>query len=254
MNLNTSHVLAPKSQYLDQLTELLPISDASTHRTYLIRHGESTANVYFEVDGKRVRTVSGKSTSIPLTDDGRKQIQALAEQLAKLLPKQTKLIIVSSSAERTKQSAKILFDELSKEHTVTLASEIYKGLNERGLGNWEGLIRDDSYEAAEKPWKALPAAAKWITPEVEGADRHKDVGKRAVKAIAEIRNRYSDYTVIAFTSFNVINATAIKFNKLKGKLSTEPKTDLPKLNLGNGDMVLLETSQNHTSVVSHIKA
>lgn len=59
------------------------------------------------------------------------------------------------------------------------------------------------------------------------------------------------------TSFNTFNTTAIQISDAWVNLPIEPGTDLPKLNLGNGDLVLFETKidQGFASIhtVSHIK-
>lgn len=247
----------PVTAILSEL-EQLPVSDESMQRIYLVRHGESTANVYFEVEGKKVRYVSGQSTNIPLTELGKEQIEGLAKKLSDRFPKHAPLVITSSSALRTQQTARILFEELSKTHSnVILADEIYQGLNERHLGEWEGLLKDENYDKAEAAWRAMPAANKFISPEVNGGESYVEVAHRALSALAEIYSRYSERTVIAVTSFNAINAAAIKINNQDACLSPVPGTPLPKLNLGNGDLVLLETPQNQafevTKVVSHIK-
>ncbi len=249
--------LAPKDEILSQLAQL-PISDESMQRLYLVRHGESTANVYFEIEGKKVRYVSGQSTDIPLTEIGKEQILGLARKLTERFPKQARLIITSSSAVRTQQTAKILFDELSKTHpNVTLTKGIYPGLNERSLGDWEGKLKDENYSNAEKAWRAMPAAEKFLTPEVVGGESYAEVASRALLSLADIYNHYSDHTVIVVTSFNTINAVALQMNKINTCLSTLPGTMFPKLTLGNGDLVLLETPKSKgfesAQVVSHIK-
>lgn len=249
--------LSSRSEQLDQLAQL-PVSDESLQRIYLVRHGESTANVYFEIDGKKVRYVSGQSPGIPLTESGKAQILELAKKLAERFPKEAQLIITSSTALRTQQTAKILFEELSKTHSnVILAEEVYQGLNERHLGEWEGQLKDENYTKAESAWKALSAADKFFSPEVKGGESYNEVADRALSDLSEIYKRYSGNTIIAVTSFNTINATAIQMNNLTSSLSTTTGTNLPKLELGNGDLVLLETPKNldfkNTQVVSHIK-
>lgn len=249
--------LVSRSENLGQLAQL-PISDETLQRIYLVRHGESTANVYFEIDGKKVRYVSGQSPNIPLTENGKMQILELAKNLAERFPTESQLIITSSAALRTQQTAQILFEELSKTHpNVLLTEEVYQGLNERYLGEWEGQLRDENYSNAESAWRAMPATEKFFSPEVEGGESYHEVADRALLALAEIYSRYSGNTVIAVTSFNTINAIAIQMNNLPSSLSTTPGTNLPKLDLGNGDLVLLETPENlgfeNTHLVSHIK-
>lgn len=249
--------LASRSEILNELVQL-PISNESFQRTYLVRHGESTANVYFEVDGKKVRYISGQSLGIPLTDAGKEQIQTLARRLAERFPKEAHLVITSSSALRTQQTAKILFEELSKSHSnVILTEEVYPGLNERHLGAWEGLLRDENYTKASAIWRAMSAAEKFISPELEGGETSFEVVERVLAAIAEIYSRYSESTIIAVTSFNTINAAAIQMNNLPSSLSQVKGTDLPKLDLKNGDLVLLETPRElgfeGFKVISHIQ-
>jgi broad specificity phosphatase PhoE len=247
--------LTSKVEELNKLNEL-PVTNESTQRTYLIRHGESTANVYFEVDGKKVRYVSGKSTDIPLTAKGSLQIRALAQKLATYFPEKTKLVIVSSTAKRTQLTAKILFDILSKTHSdITLEQEGYEGLDERHLGEWEGRIKDETYTAAEASWKQLSAAKKFFTPEVEGGESYHEVARRALPAMQEIVGKYKNATVLTATSFNTINALALQLSGEQQHLSEEMGTEMPNLNLGNGDLVLFETQKSFANidVVSHIK-
>lgn len=253
----TDFRLTSRSERLEEVAAL-PVTDEALQRMYLVRHGESTANVYFEIDGKRVRYVSGQSPNIPLTETGREQILALAKKLAERFPKEARLMITSSTALRTRQTAQILFQELSKIHpNVVFCEEVYSGLNERHLGDWEGRLKDESYIKAESPWKALPAAEKFFTPEVEEGECYSQVAERALSALGEIYGRYYGATVIAVTSFNTINAVAIKMNDLVDSLPTDPASNLPRLDLGNGDLVLLETGRNltfeETRVISHIK-
>lgn len=246
------------SKTVESLQKLkqLPLSEPSLQRLYLVRHGESTANVYFEVNGKKVRYVSGQSLNIPLTEVGREQIQQLAKKLAERFPKDMRLVITSSTALRTQQTAKILFDELSKTHPhIILTTEVYAGLSERSLGKWEGELRDEKYTQATLAWKALPAAKKFFLPEVEGGESYRDVVERALPALEEIYDRYSGSTIIAVTSYHAINATAIQMNNLIPSLSTVPESNLPNLDLDNGDLVLLEIPScfKNIEVVSHIK-
>lgn len=247
--------LSSKTELLSELDHL-PITNETLQRTYLVRHGESTANVYFEIDGKNFRYVSGHSADITLTADGEKQITKLAEKLSKCFPKEAPLVITCSSAVRTQRTARILFEELSKTHfNLILIDESYPELNERSLGHWEGKLKDEHYDKAEETWRKMSAAEKFISPEVAGGESYHEVANRALSAIAELYGRFSESTVIAVTSFNTINASAIKLNNIDTYLSTKPGTKLPKLDLGNGDLVLLETFKNQfyePKVVSHI--
>lgn len=179
--------------------------------------------------------------------------------LAERLPKDAPLIITTSTALRTQETAKILFEELSKTHSdVILTEETYKGLNERSLGPWEGQLKDEKYVKAESAWKAMSAADKFFSPEVEGGESYNEVAQRAIPELKGIYKGHSEYTIIAVTSYNTINATAIQMNNLVDSLSTVPESNLPKIDLSNGDLLLLETPKHrdfdHTQVVSHIKS
>lgn len=252
--------LSEKTAVLADLTTL-PTSDESVRRVYWVRHGESTANQLFFKEGKEIRKVSGLSAEVELTSEGVKQIAALAEQLIRCFPKGTKLTIVSSSIVRTKQTAKILFEKLIATHSdVIRAEDDYEGLNERSLGaDWEGKDRDEKYEKALAPWTAMAASQKFYAPEVEGGESYYTVATRALSSMAEIYDRYpADRTILVVTSFNTINAAAIQLNGFANELSREPATDIPKLKLDNGDLVLIETDQKvgfeGAKIVSHIKS
>ncbi len=96
---------------------------------YLMRHGESEANV------KRIR--SGGDSDIPLTDRGRGQAWLLASVLAAQDPLPG--LVLASPLGRTMETARIISEGLDAE---LLQDD---GFNERLIGAWNGM----SYEESE---------------------------------------------------------------------------------------------------------
>jgi 2,3-bisphosphoglycerate-dependent phosphoglycerate mutase len=105
-----------------------PNTGAVPATLYFVRHGETSANE------RGVR--SGGDMDIPLSDTGRRQAEALAEQLAGQALNIG--VIVSSALIRAQETAAVLARTLN----VPVLEE--KLLNERLLGAWNGLRIEDT--------------------------------------------------------------------------------------------------------------
>jgi broad specificity phosphatase PhoE len=94
---------------------------------YLIRHGETDDNV--------ARITAGGGTESPLNDNGRAQARRVAETIAHLEQKPTK--IIHSSMNRTTETATIINEALG----VPMQKET--ALVEQMVGEWEGAHWDE---------------------------------------------------------------------------------------------------------------
>jgi glucosyl-3-phosphoglycerate phosphatase len=96
----------------------------SLHTLVLMRHGQTDWNLDWRMQGH---------TDIPLNAAGRSQAAAAAPSVAALKPD----AIVSSDLERARDTALHVADIL------TLPVPLDPRLRETGLGDWEGLTRDE---------------------------------------------------------------------------------------------------------------
>ncbi len=119
---------------------------------YLIRHGETDANVAGMWQG---------STDSPLNTRGKAQAKALAQRLAN--EKLPIAVIYSSPLQRAQQTAKILAQALANAPIILDAN-----LAEFHLGEWEGL----SYETLREEkqlWKKMAENPDFAPPGGESA-------------------------------------------------------------------------------------
>ncbi|MCB9991305.1 MAG: histidine phosphatase family protein [Rhodospirillales bacterium] len=125
---------------------------------YLIRHGETVANV--------AKITAGGGTDSPLTDWGRQQAQTLGNIIHKLEIKPTK--IFHSPMVRARDTASYLNKALS------LAMHEINDLREHLVGEWEG-----------DPWEdVMPKLKANIRP--EGGENKDDFSMRVQKTMTEI--------------------------------------------------------------------
>lgn len=143
-------------------------------RIHLIRHGETDWNA----EGR----VQGQSESV-LTDLGKEQAQQLAAQLRGIHFDQ----IFSSSSQRARQTAAIVFAHYSAEilHRDELR-EIY-------LGPWEGLLYKQVaalYPSEHVAFREIPHLFN-----VPGAETFAELQARGVAAVRDIARRHSGQEV-----------------------------------------------------------
>lgn len=137
----------------------------SHKRIHLIRHGQT--------DWNREKRVQGRSEST-LTPEGRAQ----AESLRPLLQAWSFGQIHSSSSERTRQTAELLFPE----HTGRI--QYCDRLREIFLGPWEGRLHTEVREQDPEMFEAF-----WHRPDrfsLAGAETFEQVQQRAVNRFREI--------------------------------------------------------------------
>ena len=135
---------------------------------YLIRHGETEANV--------THTSAGGGLDSPLTERGRGQAQKVADLIHTLEIKPTK--VVHSPMIRAKDTATYINNKLS-----LLMDEI-DDLKEHMLGEWEGQHWDEVF----------PHLLANVRP--EGGENRDDFAERVKKIFHEILDTHDDPVMI----------------------------------------------------------
>lgn len=109
---------------------------ANRTEVYLIRHGEAQNNV-------RKNYIAGRSNEFPLTDQGVEQSQRLGGILLEkgIIPDR----VVSSPAERAKQTGRTALIAMSLEHMPILEDD---RLQEQETGEWTGKVATDIFTEA----------------------------------------------------------------------------------------------------------
>jgi broad specificity phosphatase PhoE len=253
-----------KSILLASFIQQLPLQDMELLKNtsseneqfiYIVRHGESTANVPDPNTGLLV--TSGKSLEVPLTQKGKEQARAFAEQLSLKIEKNTEIVICSSTALRAQQTALCLLEELGKSFHCTLG-ESYGGLCELGQGPWEGLPKDETYNSKLKEWDRLSANDKIQAPKIEGGESYSEVIERAMPDIQKIIDKYKQKMIIIVSHHTAMNALAVRWNCNYSMLSKEPNTKLPSVSLANCDALIVKIpnggSVDNAQVITHMKS
>lgn len=160
------------AQKLAQKSRVLPLA-----QIYLARHSKTQWNLEGKLQGK---------TNLPLCELGRQEAQLTAKKLSPLKIDR----IVTSTADRARQTGKIYSDE------IRVPLETAPLLRELDHGHWEGrlfaeLSGDSSSGFAE--WLADPTSAEDIPGSVESAVAAQN---RIVQAICEIASTYKGQTVL----------------------------------------------------------
>ena len=144
-------------------------------RLFALRHGETAWT--------RERRFSG-SRDLPLTTQGERQAQALADALTA----ERVSAVYTSPLDRTRTTAEIVARALK------LPVTIEPGLREMAFGDWEGLTRDEVAERwpdlfdlwRTSPERAVPAGGEGVL----------EVAGRAGKALQQIRDLHPEGTVV----------------------------------------------------------
>lgn len=141
---------------------------------YIVRHGQTAENIRKILQGH----LPGN-----LTEEGKAQVSAAAETLAK--EGAAFKCIVSSDLKRAVDSADIIAGRL---HLPVVPMKI---LRERDWGEYTGMSLSEAKEKYRKD-------GKWVFPG-ESAETEEGIYRRAVRALEELRQLYRDDTVILVT-------------------------------------------------------
>ena len=152
----------------------------------LVRHGHTPTT------GK---LLPGRAKGLHLSDDGRKQAQAVAERLA-ALPKID--AVYASPLERTRETAA----PIAKARKLRARTE--RGLLELDIGEWTGWELKKAAKTEE--WKAVqrrPSAFRF-----PGGESFLEMQSRIVDALERIRAVHPGGTVVAVSHADLIKAAA----------------------------------------------
>jgi probable phosphoglycerate mutase len=146
-----------------------------TTRLYLVRHGATPLTTENRFSG---------AEGVPLSDEGRAQVEHLAIRLAK----DRISAVYSSPLDRARETAEIL----AEPHQ--LKPIFLDGLREISHGHWEGLTRtevESRYPGEYAAWEEDP-----FTFAPEGGESGISVLSRALPAVREIVVRHRDEDVL----------------------------------------------------------
>jgi len=136
----------------------------TSRRLLLLRHGRTAWNAERRYQGQ---------LNPPLDDTGRMQAWDVAPLIASTRPD----LIVSSDAERARQTAEVVAE------ACRLPLTLEPRLRERSLGHWEGLTRDEvaeRYPDEFADWRAGRDVSR------RGGESRDEVAARALAAFAEL--------------------------------------------------------------------
>lgn len=141
---------------------------------YIVRHGQTEENIRKILQGH----MPGN-----LTEEGKAQVRATAETLAK--EGVAFKCIVSSDLKRAMDSADIIAERL---HLPVVPMKI---LRERDWGEYTGMSLSEAKEKYRKD-------GKWVF-QGESAETEEGIYRRAARAMEELRQLYRDNTIILVT-------------------------------------------------------
>jgi probable phosphoglycerate mutase len=152
---------------------------------HLLRHGEREAS----------RTLVGRLPGYGLTARGRAEVAAAGERLAA----DNIAALYSSPLQRTRESAEIIAAKLG------LPVAFRDDLLELDFGEWTGKtfdeIRDDPHWPAWSSQRSLAA--------IPGGETMRQVQRRVVEALIEIRERHAEQSVVIVSHGDVIRAALV---------------------------------------------
>src|ERR1700720_1121579 len=153
---------------------------------YLLRHGEHA------VQG---RICAGRAAGIVLSERGRGEAEAAAERLAGARI----AAIYASPLERAQETAAIVGRRLA------LPVETPPALNGVGFGEWTGQPFDEVRKHPRWPEWAAHRSISCIP----GGETMRDVQRRVVEALIEMRERHPDDAVVVVSHGDVIRAALV---------------------------------------------
>lgn len=145
-------------------------------RLMLVRHGQTDSNVRLALDSA--------PPGGPLTEQGRRQAEELADSLAA----EPVTAVYASVAIRAQQTAQ----PVAERHGLTV--EVVKGVHEVSMGDLEGNTDRDSVRVF------MDVFASWATGGLDrsmpGGETGQEAIDRFLTVVADLRERHSDGTVV----------------------------------------------------------
>jgi broad specificity phosphatase PhoE len=157
-------------------------------RLILARHGQTEANVRLALDSA--------PPGGPLTEQGRRQAEELAESLAD----EPVVAVCASVALRARQTA----EPTARRHGLDV--EVVEGLHEIFIGDREGDTDRESVRAF------MDVFGHWAHGELDGSMPGGETGRAAVDrfsaAVAELREKYSNGSIVVVSHGAMIRLAA----------------------------------------------
>ncbi len=152
-------------------------------RVYLMRHGQ--------VEGHEQRRYNGQN-DVPLTDEGRRQAQALAERLRRV----PLAAVHASDLSRCVMGARLVAEPHG------LRPETHAGLRELHIGKWQGLTWDEIRSRWPREWQAR--LDDLVNYQVEGGESLRQMAERVRPVVAGLieRHRGEEIAIVAHGGVN----------------------------------------------------
>lgn len=152
-------------------------------RLFVVRHGATEWSSARRFAGWR---------DIPLSEDGRRQCEAVARALAESQP----AAVWASPLERARVSAEIL----AKPHR--LAVRLDEAFREMSFGQWEGLTRQEVAARFPRDWEVWRTSPTRFS--AVGAETLAAVAERVAAGLDAVRNEHDGQTVILVSHAMVV--------------------------------------------------
>jgi probable phosphoglycerate mutase len=150
---------------------------------FVVRHGAT--------EWSSARRFAG-SRDIPLSEDGRRQCEAVARALAESRPD----AVWASPLERARTSAEIL----TRPHRLPVRLD--GAFREMGFGQWEGLTREEVAARFPHEWQVWRTSPTRVS--APGGESLAAVAERVAAALDVLRDQYDGQTVILVTHAMVV--------------------------------------------------
>jgi broad specificity phosphatase PhoE len=153
---------------------------------HLLRHGEHA------LQGK---LVAGRTPGIALSERGRGEAEAAADRLAAA----EIVAVYTSPLDRAQETAAIVGQRLK------LPVETRDDLNELDFGEWTGL----TFDAVRSDPRWAPWAAHRSLSMIPGGETMRDVQRRVIETLVELRERHAEGGVVLVSHGDVIRAALV---------------------------------------------
>lgn len=147
---------------------------------YLFRHAQTQWNLEKRFQGQQ---------DSPLSEMGQLQSKKMAETLEVIDPE----IFVTSTLNRTKETARIALEEWGQKKEIIEMTE----LKESAFGPWEGMMIDDVKRDFPDEFKAHRTTPHLF--EMKGVERYEDIQKRGLEGLKKLARKYSGKRIVVVT-------------------------------------------------------
>ena len=171
---------------------------ALKNRYFVLRHGESLANI----EGLIVSTAENGVLKYGLSDEGRSQVKQSVTRALENNELDANTRIISSDFKRAHESAKIAHDLLSSKHPIELGAK----LRERDFGNFE-LMDNSHYQTV---WDNDAIDSSHTIDNAESADA---VMQRATAVVVSLEKKFTGETFLLVAHGDTLQILQTAFKK-----------------------------------------